>query len=248
MQTRLAHSTGLILVWLILATSAAIADDEGWWWGGTITGTTDYVFRGVSQTDEDPAIQGSIDFGHSSGFYAGVWASNVDFDEPGDGISTEIDYYVGWVFELPGETELDLQAVRYTYPGYNSGFRINYNEYIAAFSFLDYYTATVAWSDNFLNEDENAFYYHFEVDYPFGETGFGVIASVGFNDISKAAGDDYWDFRIGLKYAWEGLDFATVTADLSYFDTSGFNEDVQDLLGPDNWADGRVVFTVSLEF
>ena len=54
--------------------------------------TSDYVFRGVSQTQEDPAIQGGIDATYGIG-YAGVWASNVDFgaDDP----TAEIDLYAG---------------------------------------------------------------------------------------------------------------------------------------------------------
>jgi hypothetical protein len=134
---------------LLSAPAMAQEEDEGWSIGGTITGTTDYVFRGVSQTAEDPALQGSIDIGHSSGFYAGVWGSNVDFEVPGDGINTEIDVYVGWVFSLPSEVELDLQAVRYIYPGSNSGFNIDYNEYIAALS-VSYFTGTIAYSDDFV--------------------------------------------------------------------------------------------------
>ena len=49
----------------------------------TVTATTDYDFRGITQTAQDPAIQGSIDLATDPGFYAGVWASNVDFG-PGD--------------------------------------------------------------------------------------------------------------------------------------------------------------------
>ena len=49
----------------------------------TVTATTDYDFRGITQTAQDPAIQGSVDLATDPGFYAGVWASNVDFG-PGD--------------------------------------------------------------------------------------------------------------------------------------------------------------------
>src|SRR3546814_2295512 len=46
---------------------------------GTVGGVSDYRFRGISQTNEDFAVQGSINLNHSSGFYVGTWASNVDF-------------------------------------------------------------------------------------------------------------------------------------------------------------------------
>ncbi|MBW1999239.1 MAG: hypothetical protein JRJ29_14920, partial [Deltaproteobacteria bacterium] len=45
---------------------------------GSLAFTTDYVFRGVSQTDGDPAVQGSFEYSHPTGFYLGLWGSNVD--------------------------------------------------------------------------------------------------------------------------------------------------------------------------
>jgi uncharacterized protein (TIGR02001 family) len=223
------------------ACGAVQADDETWWYGGSVALTSDYVFRGVPQTDEKPALQGSIDVGHASGLYAGVWASNVDFDAP-DGIDVEVDIYVGWTLEFENETWLDLQLVRYVYPGANQGFGINYNEFIAAYGFMNF-TATLAYTDNYINSDESALYYHFGGEYPLGDTGYTFTAGVGLNDISNAAGSDYWDYQFGISRSWDAI-----TADLSYYDTSGFDADVQDFLGPDKWADGRVVLTFSWEF
>ena len=81
---------------------------------GTVTLTSDYDFRGFTQTKQDPAIQGSIDYTHSSGFYAGAWASNVDFGNCCDE-NVELDIYAGW---RGGETiAWDLGAIYYTYPG-----------------------------------------------------------------------------------------------------------------------------------
>ena len=74
----------------MLAASIAHADISA-----TVTGISDYDFRGVSQTADDPALQGSIDFEGETGLYAGIWASNVDFDDC-CGEDYEVDYYVGW--------------------------------------------------------------------------------------------------------------------------------------------------------
>ena len=57
---------------------------------------SDYVFRGISQTNERGAIQGGFDAALSNGIYAGVWASNVNFGTGADGTSTEVDYYGGY--------------------------------------------------------------------------------------------------------------------------------------------------------
>ncbi len=74
--------------------------------------TTDYVFRGISQTGNDPAIQGSFDATYGI-FYAGAWASNVDF---GGDDHIEIDYYAGITPTFAG-LDWDFGIVAYTYPG-----------------------------------------------------------------------------------------------------------------------------------
>jgi uncharacterized protein (TIGR02001 family) len=78
---------------------------------------TEYVFRGTSQTSEDPAIQGGFD-ATCGLFYAGVWASNVEF---GTDASIEIDYYAG-IKPKTGRISWDIGLIAYTYPGASSVF------------------------------------------------------------------------------------------------------------------------------
>lgn len=75
--------------------------------------TTNYVFRGETQTDEGPAIQGGIDFNHSSGFYAGAWGSNVDFPPLGSGL--EYDLYLGMNFAVSQDLKFDVGYITYNY-------------------------------------------------------------------------------------------------------------------------------------
>ena len=93
---------------LLALTSGALADgyegsvkdapaDEGrkFTYSFSVTGTSDYVFRGISQTDNDPTIQGAINIGYGI-FYAGVWASGLDFGMPiGNDAEIEVDWYAG---------------------------------------------------------------------------------------------------------------------------------------------------------
>ena len=71
---------------------------------------TDYVYRGISQTDEEFTIQGGFDVSFESGFYAGIWASNVAFDG-----SIETDYYLGYRTEI-NKFEIDIGYLVYVYP------------------------------------------------------------------------------------------------------------------------------------
>lgn len=75
--------------------------------------TTNYVFRGVTQTDDGFAVQGGVDYTHNSGFYAGAWASNVDFPPIGSGY--EYDLYAGFAFDLAKDVKLDVGYITYEY-------------------------------------------------------------------------------------------------------------------------------------
>ena len=99
----------------------------------TITGNvglfSQYIFRGLTQTDRDPAIQGGFDYAHSSGFYAGTWASNIswlkeNFSTPGvsmgtysNGGSLEWDFYGGYKWGFAPDFTLDIGTLYYWYPG-----------------------------------------------------------------------------------------------------------------------------------
>jgi len=78
-----------------------------------VGGTSNYVWRGVSQTNDQAAISGGIDYSDESGFYLGTWASNVDF---GDDTSAEIDFYAGYGFNA-GEVAIDVGYIFYGFPG-----------------------------------------------------------------------------------------------------------------------------------
>jgi uncharacterized protein (TIGR02001 family) len=104
----------------VLAQAAAPAPEF------TVTGnfgiTSDYRFRGLQQTDGDPAFQGGFDLAHSSGLYVGTWGSNVSSWAAGPDTSTklEIDLYGGYKTTV-GDVGLDVGAIAYMYPGSSSG-------------------------------------------------------------------------------------------------------------------------------
>lgn len=75
--------------------------------------SSNYLWRGVTQTSDNAQVSGGIDYSHESGFYAGTWASNVDFggDKPG----YELDLYAGFAGDM-GEFGYDVGYVYYAYP------------------------------------------------------------------------------------------------------------------------------------
>jgi len=80
-----------------------------------VAAVSDYLFRGASQTDEKPTVQGSVTWTTSSGLYVGSFASGVDFGEGSPDV--EVDYFVGYGFDVSDAVNVDLMLNRYTYPG-----------------------------------------------------------------------------------------------------------------------------------
>ena len=85
------------------------------------------MFRGISQTNEKPALQGGFDLGHKSGLYAGTWASNVSLavgrQSGRVGRRSRWDFYGGCKWSLPADFVLDLGVIYYWYPGtYPTGY------------------------------------------------------------------------------------------------------------------------------
>jgi uncharacterized protein (TIGR02001 family) len=195
--------------------------------------SSDYVWRGYSQTDEDWAISGSFDYGHSSGLYVGTWASNVDF---GDDTSAEIDIYAGFANEI-GDTGIgyDVGILRYIYPGED----YDWNEAYGSLSY-SFFSVGVAYSGDVYDSGETGIYYSagFDYDLPYD---VALSAGLGYYDYDKkvtgpGVPNSVTDYRIGLSKEMFGFGF-----DVTYFDTDSDGEDVY---GKD-LADGRVVFTIS---
>jgi uncharacterized protein (TIGR02001 family) len=158
-------------------------------WTATVTGTTDYDFRGISQTEGDPALQGSLDF--TSGlFYASVWASTIDFGPDVDG-DLEVDLVAG----LAGETERgwrwDVGATYYVYPGSNEDVPNGISE---SEDYAELYVGggwgpldvKYWWSPDLYNTDETASYIE-------ANLAFDLPAEFGFNVHYGYSTGDYFD-------------------------------------------------------
>ena len=86
---------------------------------GSVALVTDYRFRGVSLSDGDPAVQGGLTIGHSSGFYVGTWASSLE-DTPVYG-EMEMDLFGGWKGDIASGVTLDAGLTYYAYPSGDKG-------------------------------------------------------------------------------------------------------------------------------
>lgn len=156
---------------------------------------SDYDYRGITQTLEDPAVQLSIDYAHDSGWYLGAWGTNVDFgtDDP----SHEIDLYTGFSGSA-GDLGYDVGLLYYAYPGESD---LNFLEIYGSLSY-SIFTGGLHFSNDFAATDESGIYVYADVAIPVGPVSIDLHAGYSDGDsIELLFGDDsYADYSAGLSY------------------------------------------------
>lgn len=234
-------ATATMVSALTLAASGAMAAEDESPYGsisGTVTFTNDYVFRGISLSDEHPAIQGSIDWSHPSGFNAGVWGSSIDL--PGH---LELDYYAGFSGEVQS-LSYGFTVVYYTYP--YSGANDEYWEGIGTvgydFGFLST-TLGVGYSPKqaSLGHDDATWVFG-DVNIPIpGADDFSpyVFGHLGYQDAAFGPGG-YYEWNGGAGFSLVGLDFK-----LMYIDTDEKDDPLTPAFKENDNTDARFVFLIS---
>ncbi|MGD9867375.1 MAG: TorF family putative porin [Hyphomicrobiales bacterium] len=200
--------------------------------------TTDYVFRGISQTDENAAVQGGFDLTYGS-FYAGVWASSLDFggaDTNGDGIADndiadiEIDWYAGFTKSW-NSVDFDLGVIYYTYPNaFDPAAELDFVEFKFGVSYSLWHNVTsgftLYYSPDFTGETGDTITTESTLEKSFGK-GWAISGLLGHlanldnntvvGDLTDPDNDEYWYWNIGLSKTFYDEKF---TADIRYWDTS----------------------------
>jgi len=231
--------TGALLTTLPIAYAAEEA--EPFSFSANVAFTSDYVWRGLTQTDEGWAIQGGFDANHKSGFYAGTWASNVNFlDNSTDAVTEEadleIDVYLGYGGELDNGFSYDLGVGRYIFPGAHCYLHYYFNEFILGLGYAlpmgTEFGVSYNFSPEFTGYVGRAHHYMFEASHSL-ENGLGVSGHVGRQTFKDNPGDNYSYYGAALSYTINDFELS-----LNYSDT---NEEQ----GKD--AEERVFVTLSKE-
>ena len=165
----------------------------------------DYVWRGMTQTSEEPAISGGFDIAGESGLYFGTWASNVEF---GDGAALELDWYAGYANELDNGLSYDVGYLAFTYPGEDS---LDFEELYFG---LGYSYFGLTYSSGQDSAPDNT-----EFSVALGETGLGIT----YGDY-----DEYGEYTIisyDLPISIAGLGVALSWSDFSAETFSGLADE-----------------------
>lgn len=206
--------------------------------GASVDLVSDYRFRGVSFSAEDPAIQGSIDVSHESGFYAGVWGSSLE-DSALYG-STEIDLYAGWTGDVAPGITFDAGLLYYLYPNGNDavGDSDYFEPYASLSAALGPVSATLgaayAFEQGTALPSDNIYVYG-ALESAIPDTPINLSASLGYSDGSLDYGSGgYLDWSLGASVSYDILTFG-----IAYVDT-----DLPEIAG----QDATVVLSVGAAF
>jgi uncharacterized protein (TIGR02001 family) len=201
---------------------------------GTIGAVSDYDFRGVSLSAKDPALQGSIDYAHDSGFYAGVWGSNIDYGDGVDG-DIEVDLYAGYANQINDELGYDIGLVYYTYPGSD-----DIEDYPELYAGLTYNWLEVKqwYTNDYGGSEDDAFYTEANGTFEL-PANFSLGVHLGYNYGDAFEDFEYLDYSIGVGYTLSHFDLG-----LKYVDN-----DMDDQIESDVFnSEGRVIFSISTTF
>ena len=208
---------------------------------GNIALTTDYKFRGISQSDSAPSVQGGFDIAFDNGAYIGTWGAAVDFDCAIDtcgGLNggIELDYYAGFASDISDSVSFDIGYIYYDYPQ-DEGLLGDYGEIYGSLSFGDFGIG-MNYSDEYWGETGKFTYTYATYSMALSES-VALDLLVGSGDYDEAGyldgATEHMNWSVALSTSAGGLDFA-----ITYEDT---DLDKEDAYGYD-WADAALILSI----
>lgn len=183
-------------------TVATAAKETSWLdnFSGSMTFVSNYVFRGLSQSENLPAVQGSLYYTFPIGVYLNLWGSNVKFNDD-SGASVELDTIAGYRNTIGDNFSYDLSFARYNYPGAS---QINYNELIALANFY-FLQASYAYAYDYSGLHVKSNYFNGGINYTIPSEYFfnipdvSIVALVGHDDFDSSAVNSYSDYSIAIS-------------------------------------------------
>ena len=182
---------------------------------GNLGLTSDYRFRGISQSQNAPAVQGGIDYNHKSGFYIGNWNSSVSSSVYTNGSGVESDVYAGYKKEIYKGVTLDVGSYNYFYPRATTTAATGSNfDTQEGFAGLGFGPVSVKYSRTLGNgyfgtaNAKGTQYYEANVAYPIPGSKISLLAHAGKTNVANNSSLDYADYNFGVGYNLQGWNLA----------------------------------------
>lgn len=241
-----------LLVLSGLISVSAIAADSPHSIGYNVGVTSDYIFRGISQSQHDPALSGGVDYGHASGLYAGAWLSTQKWVDTGLKTDSdfELDIYGGYKGAV-GDIGYDVGLIRYSYDGdavagmptpnttevYLGGswkmLSVKYSHTVS-----DYF---VGWGGAGI-KTRGSNYLELNASHDLGN-GWGLLGHIGKQEVKNVPTASYTDWKVGVT---KDVGFGAVT--LAYSDTDADKTAYTWGTSPEDVSKGVVSLSFSKSF
>ena len=227
--------------------------------GFAVTGSTtlgsQYIFRGLTQTNGQPTVQAEIDLAHADGWYLSLAGSNISWitDQPSTGTvsaGVEVDVFGGYKWGFAKDWTLDVGFYRYLYPGTYTHYAYYGPNTTEGYLGLSYSWASLKYSRVLSNGEfgtpkaDGSSYVDLSLAIPLGESGWTLQAHGGKTTYAGTGNSplDYTDYKLGVSTEVKGYTFAL----------AGTNADTKDAVYTNalgqNIGKGRVTFTITKAF
>lgn len=182
-----------VLLILLAATGSAAAQDVS----GSAALTSDYVWRGSTQSHGDAAVQAGFKVAGESGFYASAWGSSVEF-APETHASSELDFTVGWGGQLSEDWALDANLLHYRYP--STTVDLNWTELNTTLTWKNNYWLSLGWSPEALGTTQDGLYSQLGARVPLSEQ-WRMEVMAGYYTLQDAPGGGYAHGQLSAIWA-----------------------------------------------
>ena len=225
---------------MVAAALAAMPAPAAGSWHAAVSVATDYVFRGFSRSDSDPALQAGLRYQHPSGFGAGVWGSTVGFPADEGAASerrVELHAFAGYSTPLTEDWSLSGFLLRYEYPGASADIDESYSEAELSIAYRGMFQASLAYTPDVLATGFSGLFAEVSGRHALPRL-VDLSGGIGRAELDTPFPTSYSYGHLGIGWSRHGFDFA-----LGYY-----RSDSRPIPRWGSVADGSLVFSLSARF
>jgi uncharacterized protein (TIGR02001 family) len=204
---------------------------------GIATLASEYIYRGLAQSDGNPAVQFGLDYEFDAGMFIGVWASTIDLRSAMGKREIELDYYIGYHYESKLPLSVTVTVLRYTYPGQTGSHSYDHNELLLTATWRERYSIEYGYTNDLFGLDSIGRHWELRSEWPVANA-WVVSAALGRNDLSDIGVSKYLHWDVGASAR-----ISRLVLDLRWYDNEtpdGFAAQVS--------AGSRFVVSLSVAF
>ena len=188
--------------------AAAVASE----FTGIASLTSEYIYRGLAQSDGNPAFQLGLDYEFDAGIFVGAWASTIDLQSALGQRDTELDLYLGYHYESEAPLSATITVLRYTYPGQTGSHSYNHNEVLVSTTWRERYSIELGYTNDLYGLGQIGRHWELRSEWPVANA-WVISAALGRNDLSNIGVSRYLHWNVGASAR-----FSRLVLDLRWYD------------------------------